>query len=288
MSGVPVKVTTMTSASNAKFAIAMIAGLAVTGSAGAADLLPPPPPPEPPTVHVGGGIYLRGYIGMTNQSVDGLHNALFDTADIEWLDEPGFDASPLAGAGIGYRVNDWFRIDGTVEYRGKATLHGLDRYDTNPPDGDWDGANKYDGSKSEWLLLANAYFDLGTWHGLTPYVGAGIGASRNTIHHFTDTNTPLNGVAYGPKDSKWDFAWALHAGFGYEVTDQLTLDFGYRYTSLGDAQTGDMIAYDGTNDIDNPMVFKDLTSHDVHLGLRWNFNAPKMIDLPPPPGVYKH
>ena len=70
----------------AKYAIAMIAGLAATGTAGAADLLPPPPPlPEPPSLHVGGGFYLRGYIGMTNQQVDHLDNALFVPADtITW------------------------------------------------------------------------------------------------------------------------------------------------------------------------------------------------------------
>ncbi len=274
----------MTSASNAKLAIAVIAGLAVTGSAHAADLLPPPP--EPPAIHVGGGWYLRGYIGMTNQDVDELENALFATAGaVEFIGDPGFDSAPMAGGGIGYKVNDWLRVDGTVEYRGKATLHALDRFDNAPPDGVWDGTNEYGGTKSEWLLLANAYFDLGTWHGMTPYVGAGVGASRNTISNFTDVNVPGGGVAYAEDDSKWDFAWALHAGFGFEVTEQLTLDFGYRYTHLGDAQSGDIITYTGTNAVVNPMIFKDLTSHDVHLGLRWNFYQPKVIDLPAP--VYK-
>ena len=33
-------------------------------------------------------------------------------------------------------------------------------------------------SYSAWLLLANAYADIGTWYGFTPYVGAGIGGAH--------------------------------------------------------------------------------------------------------------
>lgn len=226
---------------------------------------------------------------MTNQQVDELDNVLFQgTGTYSWVEDPGFDSSPLFGVGIGYNVHDWFRVDGTVEYRGRAKFHAMDVYDSEP-DSVIDGSNDYDGSKSEWLLLANAYFDLGTWHGMTPYVGAGIGASRNTIHNFTDTNTPNNGSAYAATDSKWDFAWALHAGMGFQVTENLTLDVAYRYTDLGDAQSGDIITYTGTNTVTNPMHFKSLTSHDVMVGMRWNFDAPApVMDLPPAPAVYKH
>ena len=43
--------------------------------------------------------------------------------------------------------------------------------------------------------MANAYVDLGNWYGVVPYVGAGIGASRNTICTFRDINVPTQGVA---------------------------------------------------------------------------------------------
>ena len=41
-------------------------------------------------------------------------------------------------------------------------------------------------TKTEWLFLTNAYIDLGTWWCVTPFIGAGIGASRNTISNFMD------------------------------------------------------------------------------------------------------
>lgn len=226
---------------------------------------------EKPKVYAKGGWYLRGYIGMTNQHVDELDNVLFDDpAVFEWLDEGDFDAGVLYGGGIGYQFNDWLRVDLTGEYRGKTDFSAFDRYDTDG-DGTFDGTNDYDGKKSELLFLANVYADVGHWHGVTPYVGAGIGASRNTIHGFRDVNVPNAGVAYADDESTWNFAWALHAGLGYELTKNATLDFGYSFVYLGDAKTGDIIASDGTNVIDNPMDFNDITSHDFKVGLRYAF-----------------
>ena len=40
-------------------------------------------------------------------------------------------------------------------------------------------------------------------------------------------------------------------------------------SSLGDAKTADTINFNGTNLVNNPFEFKDITSHDFKLGLRW-------------------
>ncbi|MCT8971747.1 outer membrane protein [Microbaculum marinisediminis] len=245
---------------------ASIAAMAMTGVARAADV-PIVPYVEPVPV---GGWYLRGYIGMSNQQLGKLDNVLFTPGTVEFLDSGGFDAAPIYGIGVGYEFNEWFRADLTGEYRGKASFTALDRYDFNG-DNIWDGSNDYSANKYEWLLMANAYVDLGTWWGITPYVGGGIGASRNTISNFQDINTPNGGVAYAPSASKWNFAWALHAGAGWEVTQNVTVDLGYRYVDLGDGETGDIVGYNGLNTVNNPMIFDSLTSHDVHLGVRYAF-----------------
>ncbi|MEC9344180.1 MAG: outer membrane protein [Pseudomonadota bacterium] len=255
-----------------------VAGLALTASTSlAADLIPPPvyAPPEviPP---MAGGWYLRGDIGMSNQQLHGgLENELFDDefTSVTFLDEGTFSSAPTFQVGVGYQFNEWLRTDFTAQYRGKADFSALDRYvyddGINPVE---EGSNDYSGKKSEWLLMANAFVDLGTYSGITPYVGGGLGASRNTISSFRDVNVPNGGVAYGDQHSEWNFAWALHAGLGVQINERLTLDLGYSYLHLGDAQSGDLKTYDGTNDIDNPMIFNDLTSHDFKFGLRYAFN----------------
>jgi opacity protein-like surface antigen len=254
--------------------IPILAGTAIVAAgampANAADILYDPPPvykyhpPEKKVVH--GGWYLRGHIGMTNQRLRRLESPDFAVvADHEWLDRGGFSSAPLFGGGVGYEFNDWLRGDITVEYRGKASFSALDRW--GPP-GDQE-TNHYTGKKSELLFMANAYADLGKYHGLTPYIGAGIGVSRNTISHFNDANVLGQAGGYSEPNSIWQFAWALHAGVGYELTDRATLDFGYSFTHLGNARTGPLRNHDPAEPTLDPITFKRLHSHDFRLGLRY-------------------
>jgi len=107
-----------------------------------------------------------------------------------------------------------------------------------------------------------------------------------TIHDFRDVNVATNGVATGKDNSQWNLAWAFHAGVGYEVSRNLMLELSYRYVSLGDGASGDLIDYQGNNTINNPMEFKDISSHDIRLGLRWKFDC-CALPAPPPPVVYQ-
>ena len=52
----------------------------------------------------------------------------------------------------------------------------------------------------------------------------------------------------------------------------LTLEAAYRYLNLGDAASGDLVTYTGTNTVNNPMEFRDIVSHDVKLGVRYVLN----------------
>jgi opacity protein-like surface antigen len=248
------------------FAAAATTTVLLASNARAADmpaLLPPPP------IEDYGGWYLRGDIGLAKQRLDRLEHPAFSTpTTFQWLDEGGFDAAPTFGLGIGYKYNNWLRFDGTVEYRGKAGFHALDRY-TDGVDCTTGCTNDYDGAKSEWLALFNTYFDLGTWRSLTPFVGFGLGTSYNQIHHFRDTNVITGGGGYARTGATWEFAWALYAGFAYNVTDNFTIEFAYRYLDLGDGETGILYNLDGTCTACQPMKFKGLASHDLKFGVRW-------------------
>jgi opacity protein-like surface antigen len=232
-----------------------------------------------------GGWYLRGDIGMTNQMVGSLYNVLFDTTVNLAIRDKNFEAGMLFGLGIGYRHNSWFRWDLIGEYRGETGFHGFDTYG-GPPATSY---NNYTAKKSEWLLMWNAYLDLGTWKGITPFVGAGIGASRVGIYSFRDIGIgpgPVDTAAYAPSDTKWNLAWALHAGLAYDVTPNFTIELAYRYIDLGDGRSGDIIAFDGTNAIVNPMHFRNITSHDVKVGVRWAFADLGVSHWQPPQPVY--
>ena len=102
--------------------------------------------------------------------------------------------------------------------------------------------------------------------------------SRNTISNFRDTSESFSSTAYSDSAIKWSFACALYAGVGSQVTKNVTLELAYRYIDLGDATTGTMINYAGVTD--TPFVFHHLTSQDVKLGLRFNFDS--AFEAPPP------
>ena len=245
-------------------------------------------PPPPMVQEFAAAWYLRGYIGFSNQKVKSLDNLLSVPGTFTTPNGYGFDSAGIFGIGVGYYFNDWLRFDLTGEYRSRANFHGLEIFNAGYTD-------DYRASKSEWLFLANTYVDLGTWYNLTPFVGAGVGLSRNTIHNFVDNNIPNAGVAFAENASKWNFAWALHAGVSYKVSKNFAVELAYRYVHLGDAVTGDLVAYDGTNNYNNPTTFKNLTSHDFKVGLRFNldgfveYSRPIVYQLPPvyaPPPQY--
>ena len=58
------------------------------------------------------------------------------------------------------------------------------------------------------------------------------------------------------------------------VSPNFTVELAYRYLNMGDGLTGDLTTFDGTNNIVNPMTFKNITSQDLMLGVRWNLESP--------------
>jgi len=282
-----------------KSLIAAGAASLLSSAAFAADMpIAPPPAYGPPPVADFGGWYLRGDIGMTNQRMGSLHSRSIDSVNASFpgaLQDNGFgfDSSPLFKLGVGYQFNNWFRADLTGEYRGKANLHGSQNIPLNAAFAGFAAADNYSASKSEWVVMANAYVDLGTWWCVTPYIGAGVGAAHTQISGFRDdgviyfpVGTLNNSVTYGADAGKWNFAWALHAGLAYKISPNVTLDLAYRYINLGDATTGPTRAFDGSFSNGSPFTIQDLTSHDLMLGVRWNLDA-EPVYAPPPPLITK-
>lgn len=250
----------------------------------AADL--PPNPPQViiqqvpvPVVQEFNGWYLRGDIGMTNQKTKGLENPLFGTAaNFTWLDKGEFTSGMSFGLGAGYQVNDWLRVDVTGEYRSGSKFHALDQFNN----GGTINTNDYSFTKKEWLFLANAYLDLGTWWCITPFIGAGVGVTNLTIGNYRDINEIANGGGWAKENTVTNFAWALHAGASYAVTKSFAVELSYRYLNLGDGKAGDTINLNGTNLVDNPTTVKDISSHDVRLGVRWTCCDENVVGRPGP------
>src|SRR5262249_10099558 len=202
--------------------LATVAGAAVASTvavaskvAVAADLPPPiaPAPVYKPPVDFGGW-YLRGDIGFSHQrikNVEFIPGPNLPPLESQSTLSVGTDIGSIFGLGIGYQYA-WFRFDVTGEWRGNAGFRTINRISS--------GGNTFPeqnfGSKSEWVVLANVYADLGTWWCITPFIGAGIGGAYNTISNFTDIGVQFGANNFAETASKWNTAWALHAGLAYK------------------------------------------------------------------------
>lgn len=280
--------------------LALAGGLAlgVSAAAQAADLAyaPPPPPPEPLGLKgtISSGIYLRGDIGVGVQSVGKYYQE--DVARFEGtFGRKKEDSAFFGSVGLGYRFNNWLRFDATAEYRGAASIQVTDTV-FNP----WANVyqnNTYKGDLASMVALFNGYIDLGTWNCLTPYLGAGIGYASNRISGFTDEGIvgPATTLGVASTSTRSGLAWALMAGVGYEVNKNLTIEAGYRYLNLGDAQSG-RINNTAFSQVYAPLKAKNIDSHDFRIGMRWNFGDPNCcgpverepVAYAPPPVVRKY
>jgi opacity protein-like surface antigen len=258
--------------------LAGLAAATVSSAALAADLMPPPPPPAyaPVPLDVGSGWYLRGDVGVSN-----YRNGKFSSPDQPPAQFFGadFGAGSLAGVGIGYQFNNWLRADVTGEYRFSKGFKVFDRIDFDAGGGLRGTTHEMThGDYTSAVFLLNGYVDLGTWYGLTPFVGAGVGVAYNMLSGFSDQSvTDIGGVAspsmgWMSNSSKSNLAWALHAGVGYDVTPNFKVELAYRYLNLGEMRTGQLNCICGA--VYSPLKIKDLQSHDIKIGLRWLLNAP--------------
>jgi opacity protein-like surface antigen len=255
----------------------------------AADYEPPivADQPEEVPVEVGTGWYLRGDIGY-NATVDAddpfdyrtfdpitatYSNNTFATADL--------DNQFTYSIGAGYSFTDWLRADATFDYFtlgfDGTTVSALpcstDPLYAGTTCRSVDNADGYALS-----FLANGYVDLGTYVGLTPYVGAGLGYTYVNWDNLNDTtycvgatcpSNPFAQTQHGGDDS-WRFTYALMAGVAYDLSQELKLDVGYRYRHI---DGGDMFDFDpaiaaaGATGVQG----KDggFSSHEVRVGLRY-------------------
>jgi opacity protein-like surface antigen len=250
-------------------------------AAQAADL--PLPPPVMPVAVVTGGWYLRGDVGIAQKSFSDFQHHQTNPAFVwpaSWrIDQKDMADAAFVGFGVGYAWNNWLRFDVTGEYRMKEWFKVTGSYTEFCPGGRC--FNVYEGHHSNWLVLANAYIDLGTWWCLTPFVGAGIGTAYHKFTGVTDVGFPTGGFGYTSNDSsKWNMAWALHAGVAYNVTNNFKVEMAYRYVNMGSIDTS-MIdcgaAGCGTNGPRAYYSFTNYYSQDIKIGMRWMLQPEPVI-----------
>lgn len=186
---------------------------------------------------------------------DAVNNVQVDNT---WFGETGF------GCGSGSRG-----IRGELVYG----YHGKRNIDGEP--GPWNPAtippavDPLHTSVTTQTLMFNAFYDLGQWNRVVPYVGAGVGLAYNKTGSVTFTGNPalINSIE---GDGRWSLAWSLSAGIGWQLSDRAILDIGYRYLDMGKAESGSV---DNLGFVNPTVRIDDLAAHEFKIGLRYHFGG---------------
>jgi OmpA-OmpF porin, OOP family len=155
----------------------------------------------------------RGGPGWTGDSLDGAFG---------FEDTTQYKTGVTLGLGLGYVLPLGFRVEGEFGF-----LH-------IPVD--TEGGVDEGGYINNYLLMANAYYDLklAALGPFKPYVGFGLGVARvnirqtifrESVGQHVDVNTP-----------RTSFAYQARAGLAYELTPRLDLSVGYRYVHIDGGQ----------------------------------------------------
>ncbi|MDX7953218.1 outer membrane beta-barrel protein [Lichenihabitans sp. Uapishka_5] len=204
-----------------------------------------------PNLTFGTGWYLRGDLTATDDRKPNVLGSLDKATQRDW--------NYGVGGGVGYKLNSYFRTDLTGDYLGPEktvqTVYGVNET--------WSAKSNL----RRFDVLTNAYLDLGTWAGLTPYIGAGVGVAGVRLDGSYEHSAPLTGGYDYYKISgktRYDLAWAAMAGVTYNLSQNLLIDVGYRYLDLG-SYTVPHYAVSSFNVGSKA----DLTSHQIRAGLRY-------------------
>ena len=137
-----------------------------------------------------------------------------------------FGGSLAAGYDFSKKLN--VPVRGELEYAAftKAEAEGT-------PDG-WPSVYKLKQSNNIQTLFANVYYDINTGTRFTPYVSAGMGAG---FIRTKGTETWDLGSHNTGSKTVTNFAWNIGLGLGYQITNNIALDMGYRFADLGKVQT---------------------------------------------------
>jgi len=280
---------------NASLSVLMSATalVAIALPAAAADYDPPiviDQPVEEVPIEVGSGWYLRGDIGynFTTEADGPFDYRTFDP--ITGIYSPNsFDTASLGdeltwGAGFGYNFTDMIRADFTVDgfrmpFDGTTSSASPCSTDVNFIG---TGCRSEDGADAAALsFMVNGYVDLGTYVGITPYVGGGLGytyvdwgsLASNTYCVEPGGTCPVPALVASTEsdgEQSWRFTYALMAGLAYDLSQNLKVDVGYRYRHV---DGGPMFAFDpatiaagatGTQGED-----PGFATHEVRVGVRY-------------------
>ena len=133
--------------------------------------------------------------------------------------QKSFDSGYAIGVRAGYQFGPW-RVEEEYMYRAndldRLSFGGFNISGTN-------------GSRNSHALMTNVLYDFNFgWNGITPHIGAGIGA----VDVMESAKAP--GIGSLGNDDSWEFGYQAIAGASYNFNPNWALEVDYRYLATTD------------------------------------------------------
>ena len=173
------------------------------------------------------------------------------------------------GLSVGKYITNNFRVELEASQRG-----GLE-YDTEYASEPNLGTTTKADIKTQSIFI-NGFYDFESFaiinSSVTPYIGGGIGISRNKMGVVTEV-TPENEVAYLDGNKVSQFSYKLAAGTLINLTKKLSLDINYQYVDLGSFKSGlDYVASGGaTGTLTEALNGGEIKTQELMVGLQYKF-----------------
>ena len=174
------------------------------------------------------------------------------------------------GFSVGKYLNDNFRLEleaikrAGYEYDARVSTAGL--------------TSVVDKAKIQTeAVFINGFYDFQSFSirntAITPYLGGGVGISRNKMGTVVENNNGLPTGTTFNDDSINQFTYKLSAGTLVSLTEQLSLDVNYQYVNLGAFKGGSTRRVNGVHtssrDLQRPINGGDIKTQELMVGLQY-------------------
>jgi opacity protein-like surface antigen len=173
------------------------------------------------------------------------------------------------GLSVGKRINNNFRLE--LEFSQRDELE-YDAKFTSEPSVSKGVRDKADiDTKSVFI---NGFYDFESFvisnTSVTPYLGGGIGISRNELGTVTETST--GGTVFIDGDKLSQFAYKFAAGTLVSLTKKLSIDISYQYVDLGRFKSGKNLSNNGVRSaLTKEHNGGEIKTQELMIGLQYKF-----------------
>ena len=124
-------------------------------------------------------------------------------------------------------------------------------------------------------LFINGFYDFQPFTmsntAITPYLGGGVGISRNKMGTVVENNNGLPDGMTVDGNTINQFAYKFSAGTLVSLTEQLSLDVNYQYVNLGAFKGGTELSWNGAIDLQRGINGGDIKTQELMVGLQYKF-----------------